>query len=474
MTTYHSLSEIQESIRSGDLTCRQLVSQYLERIENKSFLNIFLQPYSEEALAKADELDQKFQKGAEGRLAGMVMGLKDVLCYQDHPLQASSRILDGFVSQFSATVVHRLLEQDAIIIGRLNCDEFAMGSSNENSAFGAVKNPVNHSRVPGGSSGGAAAAVKADLCLASLGSDTGGSVRQPASFCGVIGLKPTYSRISRYGLAAYASSFDCIGIMSHSVEDSALILEVIAGSDDYDSTVSRTPVPKYSQALNFNGPARIGYIKETLDNEALNLDVKDRTLEKIDFLKSQGHVLETVEFPLLEYALPTYYVLTAAEASSNLARYDGVKYGYRSGTDDLEVMYKRSRTEGFGEEVRRRIILGTFVLSANYHDAFYSKAQKVRRLIREKTHEILSKYEFVILPTAPTPAFELGEHTQNPMEMYLADLFTVQASVAGVPSISIPNGTDTEGLPVGLQIMAKDFQEDRLLAFSKYLLDQNN
>ena len=474
MKIYRSLSEIQEKILKGEITCRQLVSQYLERIEKNSSLNIFLQVYSEEALVKADELDQKFQQRTQGRLAGMVVGLKDVLCHQDHPLQASSRILDGFVSQFSATAVQRLIDHDALIIGRLNCDEFAMGSSTENSAFGPVRNPIDQSRVPGGSSGGAAAAVKADLCLATLGTDTGGSVRQPASFCGVVGLKPTYSRISRYGLAAYASSFDCIGIMSHCIEDNALILEAIAGQDEYDSTVSQTPVPKYSQELNFSGPANIGYIKETLDNEAINPDVKERTLEKIEFLKSEGHRVEIVDFPLLEYTLPTYYILTAAEASSNLARYDGVKYGHRSDIDELEAMYKKSRTEGFGEEVRRRIILGTFVLSANYHDAFYTKAQKVRRLIREKTHEILSEYEFIISPTSPTPAFKLGEHTQNPMEMYLADLFTVQASVAGIPSISIPNGTDAKGLPVGLQIMAKEFQEDRLLAFSKYILDEQD
>jgi aspartyl-tRNA(Asn)/glutamyl-tRNA(Gln) amidotransferase subunit A len=347
-----------------------------------------------------------------------------------------------------------------------------MGSSNENSAFGPVLNEVDNTRVPGGSSGGSAVAVQADMCLASLGSDTGGSVRQPAAFCGIVGLKPTYSRISRYGLIAYASSFDTIGVLARTIEDTALLLEVIAGKDDYDSTVSHREVPAYSQHLRIDNKLKIAYIRETLDNEAIQEPIRKGMLNKIDFLKQEGHQVKAIELPLLDYILPTYYILITAEASSNLSRYDGVKYGFRSTQGhSLEQMYKYTRTEAFGEEVKRRIMLGTFVLSSSYYDAYYTKAQKVRRIIKEKTDELLSMYDFMILPTTPTTAFRIGEHTTNPLEMYLADLFTVQANVVGIPAISIPNGYDAEGLPVGLQVMANYFDEGRLLAFSKYLME---
>ena len=432
---------------------------------------MYLSVYGQEALVRAREVDAKIKSNKAGRLAGLVVGLKDVLCYKDHPLQASSKILDGFISQFNGTAVQRLLDEDAIIIGRQNCDEFAMGSSNENSAFGPVLNDLDNSRVPGGSSGGSAVAVMADLCDVSLGSDTGGSVRQPAAFCGILGIKPTYSRISRYGLIAYGSSFDCIGIFGKNLEDIALVLEVIAGADEFDSTVSRKPVPAYSKELSISDKKyKVAYLRDTLESEALQPEIKESLLEKISQLKAAGHIVEAIDFPLSEYILPTYYILATAEASSNLSRYDGIRYGYRSkNVTDLQSLYKKTRSEGFGKEVERRILLGTFVLSASYYDAYYTKAQKVRRLIREKTKEIFTHYDFILTPTTPTTAFKLGEHTSFPLEMYLADLFSVQANVAGVPAISVPCGKDKQGMPIGLQVTADDFEEAKLFQFSQVI-----
>lgn len=472
MKEYHSLEAIQQELQDGSLTCTQLVEQYLENIHQKADLNAFLEIYDQEALQKAKIVDKKIAENKAGKLAGLVIGIKDVLCHKDHPLQCSSKILEGFQSQFTATAVQRLLAEDAIVIGRQNCDEFAMGSSNENSAFGVVRNAANPSHVPGGSSGGSAVAVQANMCLVSLGTDTGGSVRQPAAFCGIIGLKPSYGRISRYGLAAYASSFDCIGIFSKNIVNVAKVLEIMAGEDEYDTTVSKKTVPAYSKALNFEGKAKIAYLRETLESPGLHPEVKLATEKKLAFLKTQGHSVEAVDFPLLAYVLPTYYILTTAEASSNLARYDGVRYGFRSPDhEDLVKMYKQTRTEGFGAEVKRRILLGTFVLSASYYDAYYTKAQRVRRLIKNATDQLFEKYDFIVLPTTPNTAFEIGAHNDNLVEMYLEDLFTVQANVAGIPAISIPNGNASNGLPIGLQVMAATYQEENLLSFSKYLLE---
>ena len=470
MQANSSFSEISRGLENGTFTCKDVVKHYLSNIEDKNpKLNALLSVYDEEALSQAETVDQKIKEGTAGKLAGMVVSIKDVLCYKDHPLQCGSKILEGFESQFSATAVQRLIDEDAIIIGRNNCDEFAMGSSSENSAFDPVINADGQNRVPGGSSGGSAVAVQADMCAVSLGTDTGGSVRQPASFCGIVGLKPTYSRISRHGLAAYASTFDVIGIFSHNADDAALVLEVIAGADEYDSTVSREPVLDYTNQLQLEGKKKIAYIKETVENDALNDEVKQAFLTKIDELKAEGHHVEEVSFPLMEYALPTYYILTTAEASSNLSRYDGVRFGYRTkNPKNLEAMYKKSRTEGFGHEVSKRILLGTAVLSSSYHDAYYLKAQKVRRMIQEQLNAVLDEYDFVVLPTAPTTAFELGSKTDS-MEMYLADLFTVQASVAGVPAVSVPIGRDSEGMSIGIQAISKAFEEHKLLAFSKYL-----
>ncbi|MEH0158646.1 Asp-tRNA(Asn)/Glu-tRNA(Gln) amidotransferase subunit GatA [Limibacter armeniacum] len=470
---YSSFKEISTALKAGQVTCQQLVKDYLKNIEDNKHLNVFLEVYADEALKRAEEVDTRIAEGNAGKLAGMVVGIKDVIAHQGHGLQASSKILDGFVSQFSATVIERLLDEDAIIIGRQSCDEFAMGSSNENSAFGPVLNNVDNSRVPGGSSGASAVAVSADLCLVSLGSDTGGSVRQPAAFTGVVGLKPTYSRISRWGLIAYASSFDTIGVLAKNVEDAAITLEVIAGADEHDATVSDKPVPQYSASVKSSEDRkyRIGYIRETVESEHLNEDIKANTFEKIASLKAAGHDVEPVDFPLLDYLLPTYYILTTAEASTNLSRFDGVRYGTRSeNTEDIESMYKLTRSEGFGEEVKRRIMLGTFVLSASYYDAYFTKAQKVRRLIKEASEKLLSNHDFLLMPTTASTAFEIGKYNENNiLEMYLGDLYTVHANLAGLPAISIPNGEDSQGLPIGLQVMANRFEEEKMLTFADYL-----
>ncbi|GAB1445541.1 Asp-tRNA(Asn)/Glu-tRNA(Gln) amidotransferase subunit GatA [Flammeovirgaceae bacterium] len=474
LKTDSRFSEFQQALHQNKTSCVERVQHHLSVIEEKSHLNVFLSVYGSEALKKAAEIDQKIKDGKAGKLAGLVVGLKDVFSHKDHPLQASSKILDGFIAQYNATIVERLLNEDAIIIGRQNCDEFAMGSSNENSAFGPTLNSVNESRVPGGSSGASAVAVAANMCQVSIGSDTGGSVRQPAAFCGVVGLKPTYSRISRYGLIAYGSSFDCVGIIAKNIYDIALVLEVIAGKDEMDSTVSQQAVPSYSTCLSKSEPKkyRVAFLNEAMQSEALQPAIKNALQNKVDQLTSAGHIVEGINFPLLEYALPTYYILATAEASSNLSRYDGVRFGYRSGnTEDLESLYKKTRAEGFGKEVQRRILLGTFVLSASYYDAYYIKAQKVRNLIRKKTKEIFEQYDFIIMPTTPTTAFKLWENSGDPIAMYLADLFSVHANVAGVPALSVPCGTDEEGLPIGLQIVANDFDETRLFQFSKVLMN---
>lgn len=471
MTTYRSFASLQTDLQTGAITCRQLVDYYLNRIAETQSLNVFTEVYADEARQRADVLDTKRANGEPlGRLAGMVIGLKDVLNYAGHGVRAGSRILDGFTAQFTATAVQRLLDEDAIFIGRQNCDEFAMGSSNENSAFGPVRNAIDPDRVPGGSSGGSAVAIQAGLCLVSIGSDTGGSVRQPGAFCGVVGLKPTYGRVSRWGLIAYASSFDCIGPIANNVDDAALVLEVMAGADEFDSTVSTKPVPSYQQATLPNRPLRIAYLRDGVESEGVDASIRAATQRQLDALKAAGHTVEPVELKNLAYLLPTYYILTTAEASSNLSRFDGVRYGYRDKlAPDLLALYKQSRTEGFGAEVRRRILLGTFALSASYYDAYYTKAQQVRRLIRQETEELFTKYDFLVSPTTPSPAFRIGEKTADPLQMYLADIFTVQANVVGYPAISVPNGTDASGLPIGIQVMALPFEEEKLVAFAKTL-----
>lgn len=473
MKTYNSLSDIRHDLAADLLNISDLVEYYLDRIEKQRHLNAFLEVFTEDARKAALEVQSKLKAGTAGRLAGMVVGIKDNLCYKGHKVSASSRILENFESLFTATAVQRLLDEDAIIIGRLNCDEFAMGSSNENSYYGNVLNPLDQSRVPGGSSGGSAAAVAADLCLATLGSDTGGSIRQPASFTGTIGLKPTYGRVSRYGLLAYASSFDQIGPFTRSVEDAAILMEVMSGEDGKDATLSSREVPAYTKSLKERKPYRMVYIKDCIQNEGLSSEVKKSFLEKIEEFKAAGHHVEGVDFPYLDYLVPTYYVLTTAEASSNLSRYDGIHFGYRStsalGIDDT---YRKSRSEGFGKEVKRRIMLGTFVLSAGFYDAYYGKAQRVRRLIKEKTEAMLADADFILTPTTPDVAFKFGEKGDDPVAMYLEDIFTVQANLAGIPAISLPLGKRAaDALPFGLQIMAKRFDEAKLLSFSDELMN---
>lgn len=476
MKTYNSISDVQVDLFNHSISCESLLKDYLLRINNNKHLNAFLEVFESSAIQKAKEVDEKIKSKTAGKLAGLVIALKDNICYKNHKVSASSKILEGFESLYSATVVERLLAEDAIIIGRTNCDEFAMGSSNENSAYGNVLNPHNIKTVPGGSSGGSAAAVAADLCLAALGTDTGGSIRQPASFCGVVGVKPTYGRVSRYGAIAYASSFDQIGPITKTIEDAALIMEVISGKDEYDSTCSSKEVPQYSKEI--TAPAKklkIAYLKDCLEKEGLNPEIKKQTLEYIDKLKAAGHTVNPVDFPFLDYLVPTYYVLTTAEASSNLARYDGVHYGYRSKTaDTLEATYKKSRTEGFGAEVKRRIMLGTFVLSAGYYDAYYSKGQKVRKLLQNKVNDVLKEYDIIISPTTPGTAFEFGQKGADPIAMYLEDIFTVLANITGIPAISIPLFKHSNNLPFGIQIMTKPFDETLMFQTSHAFIAINN
>ena len=468
MESYTNLLSIQRDVLSGKIRLKELVLFYLDSIEKNKHLNAFLEVFGVEALIKAEEIDAKMRAGKSGKLAGMVIALKDNICYKDHHVSASSKILKGFTSVYSSTVVERLLAEDAIIIGRCNCDEFAMGASNETSPYGPVLNAFDNTRVSGGSSGGAAVAVQANMCLASLGSDTGGSIRQPAAFCGLYGLKPTYGRVSRWGLLAYASSFDQIGPITKSVEDMQLIMEVISGKDEFDATVSSKIVPAFSKNIVSEKKYKIAYIKECLEHEGIDEEVKAATFEKINKLKQEGHIVEEISFPYLDFLVPVYYVLTTAEASSNLARFSGLSYGYRSkNITDLESTFKLSRTEGFGEEVKRRIMLGTFVLSSGFFDAYYTKGQKVRKLVQQKTNEILEQYDFILSPTTPTPAFKLGEKASNPIAMYLADIFTVHANISGNPALTIPIKNHSNSMPMGLQLMSANFSEGELMQFAK-------
>lgn len=474
MSKYRSITEVQSAIRSGEVSCEDIVRSYLQQIDEQADLNIYVEVYAEEAIEQARAQDRRLREDPEslGRLFGVVVSLKDVLCHQDHGVTAGSKILTGFRSLFSATAVERLLAEDAIVIGRVNCDEFAMGSTNETSIYGPTRNAAHPDYIPGGSSGASAVSVQAGTCLVSLGTDTGGSVRQPAAFCGILGFKPTYGRISRHGLLAYGSSFDQVGILAHSVSDIAILLEIMAGPDEYDSTAVREEAPAYSEQLTFDGPARIAYFPAALEHDSVDPEVRQACRRMLDDWQAQGHEVAAVDFPYLDYLVPAYYVLTTAEASSNLARYDGVRYGYRSPeAENLIDTYQRSRTEGFGTEVKRRIMLGTFVLSSGYYDAYYTKAQQVRRLIRESTLEILRQYDFIFLPAAPSTAWKLGETVEDPVAMYLSDIFTVQANMAGIPAIAFPAATHSNGLPIGVQLMADRLAEAKLLSFVRETLE---
>ncbi len=461
-TTPHTIESVRDSIRTGEATATDLAEEFLARVEAANpKINAFLALGRERALAQAAKIDKLAEAGGPlPALAGVPFGIKDVLSVEGSPATAGSKILAGYMPPYDATVVRRLDAAGAVFLGKLNCDEFAMGSSNENSAYGPVRNPKALDRVPGGSSGGSAGAVAAGMAVATLGTDTGGSIRQPASFCGVVGVLPTYGRVSRYGLIAFASSLDRIGPLTNSVADAATVLGAIAGHDPLDATSSYEPVPDYAaeltkpvQGLKIGVPAE--YFAEGLDPE-----VRVAVEGAIEKLRNKGASIHSISLPHTRYAVPAYYVLATAEASSNLARFDGVRYGYRApDTHTLSGMYRCSRDGGFGAEVKRRILLGTYALSAGYYDAYYKKAQQVRTLLTRDFLQAFSEVDAIVTPVAPTPAFKIGEKADDPVAMYLADIYTVTASLAGICGISVPCGVSSEGLPIGAQILGKHFAE---------------
>jgi len=431
-------------------------------------VNAFIRVYGDDALTQAEAIESRMAAGTAGPLAGMVFGIKDVLSEKGRITSCGSRILQDFEAVYDATVVARLKAADAVLLGRVNMDEFAMGSSTEHTIYGPTRHPMDLTRVPGGSSGGSAAAVAAGFCDASLGSDTGGSIRQPAGLCGVVGLKPSYGRVSRYGLVAYASSFDSVGPITHSVRDAARVLGVIAGRDPHDMTSSDKPVPDYAACADEPvAGLRIG-VPEEYFGEGLDPEIRERVMATVASLESQGAVVVSIQLPHSAYSIATYYVLATAEASSNLARFDGIRYGHRATsieTDEkaLTSLYKQSRSEGFGTEVKRRIMLGTYVLSSGYYDAYFGKAQRIRRLIQQDFKDAFSKVDVIVSPTSPTTAFRIGENVDDPVKMYLNDIYTTSANLAGICGISVPVGNHSDGLPIGLQFMADAFREELLI-----------
>lgn len=512
---YPTFAEAHRALEAGETSCEDLVSSFLDRIDEKNDdLNAFTTVDREGALNHARYLDSQRERGNPRPLSGLVLAVKDNICIRGYPVTCGSRMLKDFSSLYDATVIERLRDAGAIFIGKTNCDEFAMGSSNETSHFGPVRNPRNPDYVPGGSSGGSAAAVAAGLCHAALGSDTGGSVRQPAAFCGVVGLKPTYGRVSRSGLVAFASSLDVIGPLANSVEDAATLLNVMAGNDPNDSTSAPVDVPDYTDA--FTGSVdglRVG-LPEEYFTEGLDPAIRDMVKEQVASLEEAGATIEEVSLPHTEYGVATYYLLATAEASSNLARYDGIRYGYRADLQEtkqtlrerrkelskelsaartqgdearaaeledrldeeqsaLDALYTQTRTEGFGDEVKRRIMLGTYALSAGYYDKYYEKAQRVRTLIRHDFDQAFEKVDVLVTPTTPTPPFEFGEKTDNPLEMYLNDIYTVTANLAGIPGLSVPIGPhpDAADLPVSLQLLGPHFDESVLLQVGDVVMD---
>lgn len=464
--------DLRSRLLSRELTCEQVITEYLQRIDSHKDENIFTAVFHEAALERARELDAKLERGEEpGVLFGMPIAIKDNIAMKGASLSCASKILAGYESVYDATAIERMVAEDAIFVGRTNMDEFAMGSSNENSAIGPVPNPYDKTRVPGGSSGGSAAAVANDLAMVALGSDTGGSVRQPGGFCNVVGLKPTYGRISRYGLVAFASSFDQIGVLAANCDDAALVLGVIAGQDERDATSSHHEVPDYEATMDhvsLDG-LRVG-VPSAFFPESLNADVAGVVKAGLKKLEEAGAELVEIDLPDSDYAIAAYYILVTAEASSNLARFDGARYGYRSpDSPDLTSMYVNSRTEGFGAEVKRRIMLGTYVLSAGYYDTYYKKAQQVRRVFQDKYREAFEKVDVIAGPTSPFPPFGIGDKMDNPLEMYLADVFTVPASIVGMPAVSVPVGFDSLGLPVGVHLICNFFEEGKMLGIARNL-----
>jgi len=497
----YSIAEIRKEILNEKLSLTDIVTNYIATIEEQNpDINAFVSTYFDDAILDAQRIEKKIKNGTAGSLAGAVMGIKDLICERGRQTTCASNVLGDFESVYDATVIERLKAQDAILIGRTNMDEFAMGSTNQFSRYGAVKNPVDLTKVPGGSSGGSAAAIAADMVNASLGSDTGGSIRQPAAFCGVVGLKPTYGRVSRWGLVAYASSFDSIGPFSRTVEDTARVLKAIAGFDEKDNTSANVEVDDYVNVVqNPQKKIRIG-VPEEFFGEGLDEEISENITETLKHLESNGAELIPISLPHTKYSIATYYVLATAEASSNLARFDSIRYGHRADKADvieelkkeeeairnelksvdgeeaaalelqLEKMdsalirlYKKSRTEGFGTEVKRRIMLGTYVLSSGYYDAYYAKAQKVRRLIQEDFKKAFDKVDVIAGPTTPTTALDLGAELDDPVQMYLNDIYTTSANLAGICGISVPSGTHSNGLPIGIQFLGDSFQESKIL-----------
>ena len=477
---YRTFREARNAVLTGETGCEKLVSSFFDRIdEANTELNIFISVDREGALVRAKELDSRLQKGEDLPLAGMMMGVKDVICIKGRSVTCGSRILEGFESLYDASAISRLRDAGAIFLGKTNCDEFAMGSSNENSYYGPVRNPRHPEYVPGGSSGGSAAAVAAGMCHVALGSDTGGSVRQPAAFCGVVGLKPTYGRVSRYGLVAYASSFDSIGVLASDVFDAAAVLKTIAGHDPNDATSASEDVDDYREKMDRSiDGLRIGLPVEYFA-EGLDPEIGDLLKKQVARFEEAGAVTREVSLPHTKYGVATYYILATAEASSNLARYDGVRYGYRADVNELrrqrqkepagnqtsllEELYVRSRTEGFGDEVKRRIMLGTYVLSSGYYDAFYGKAQRVRTLIRQDFDRAFEDVDVLLTPATPTPPFKIGSQIDDPLAMYLGDVYTVTANLAGIPGLVVPLANHSSGLPVGMQLLSRHFDESTLL-----------
>ena len=472
MFSYQNIFTYQQQLDESKVSCVEAVEHYLKKIEESQHLNAFVEVYNTECLERAKLLDEKRNFGKPlGKLHGVIIAIKDVICYKEHKISAASKMLKDFTSIYNSTAVEKLLNEDAIIIGNCNCDEFAMGSTNENSVYGRVKNALDENKVSGGSSGGSAVAVQAGLCMVSLGSDTGGSVRQPADFCGIVGMKPSYGTISRHGLIAYASSFDQIGIFANNVEDVAKILEVISGSDEYDSTVNQKKPEKislHSQSKKF----RIALFKNAMDHESLDPEIKKGIYELAGNLKNDGNTVEEINFDLIDYIVPAYYVLTTAESSSNLSRYDGVRYGYRNETneEDLATFYKKNRGRGFGKEVKKRIMLGTFVLSEGYYDAYFTKAQQVRNLLVSHTKEFFNYFDAILLPTVPSTAFEAGSMQKDPIAMYLADIYTVYANLTGIPGISLPLFKHSNKMPFGVQVLSNKHNEVTLLELSDMIL----
>ena len=461
-----TVHELMEKLDKNELTSEEITKAYVDRINDKEKdVKAFVTTLCDEALEKAKEIDEKREKGeTKSSLSGIPIGIKDNICTKGIRTTCSSRMLENFISPYNATVTEKLLEEDLIDLGKLNMDEFAMGASTEYSYFHKTCNPWNLNTVPGGSSGGSAAAVAAELVPWALGSDTGGSIRQPASFCGVVGLKPTYGLVSRYGLVAFASSLDQIGPITKDVKDSAILLNVIAGHDERDTTSYEVPKKDYTKSLNNDIKGlKIGIPKEYF-GEGINEEVKAKLEEAIETYKKMGAEIEEFSLDIAEYALATYYIIACAEASSNLGRFDGIRYGHRTENfTNLKELYRNSRSEGFGPEVKRRIILGTYVLSSGYYDAYYKKAQQVRTLVKKEFDKAFEKYDILLTPTSPTVAFEIGTRSNNPLEMYLADICTVSVNIAGLPGISIPCGVDSKNMPIGMQLIGNKFEEEKIL-----------